>query len=229
MTAIATDAGVRLAVGLPRHGKTHGARREVFAFVRSHPCIVIDRTYEWRRPPGSLVPAEIQGVTKRASTVAQAAARIDAGARLVVISTSENVEEMAEQACRWARFYAGRAGVMISEAHHAWPVHKPLGPFAMDCVTAWRHFDVAMWVDTQRLALLNRTFDLSQTIRVYSAPDEDADRLRRIGGADLVRAVRECGLRNAPREFGGRGEPGWHVLLREGVRPKRYEPTRGEP
>lgn len=222
-----TDSGVRLAVGLPGHGKTHGIRRDLFAAVRAYPCIVVDRTYEWTRPPGSLVPREIADVTARAATVAEAAALVDAGKRLVIVSTSEDVADVAEQALRWARFYRGKAGVAVSEAHNAFPVNRPLGRYAMDAATAWRHFEVSLWLDTQRLALLARSFDLAQSIRIYSAPDSDAERLRAIGGRALVAAVRECGARNAPVSMGGRGEPGWHVALFEGVRPLRYQPTRG--
>ncbi len=227
MTVAAMDAGVRLHVGLPRHGKTYAARREVFAFVREHPCIVIDQTFEWTRPPGSLVPRDVADVTARAATVGEAAALVESGKRLVIVSTDADPEMVAESACKWARYYKGRAGVMIGEAHNAWPVAKPLGPHARAVATAFRHWDVAAWLDTQRLALLNRTWDLAQTIRVFSATDSDMKRLRELGGSALERAVRECGLRNTPVERGGRGEPGWHVALYEGVRTGRYEPTRG--
>lgn len=222
------DLGVRLAVGLPRHGKTYGARREVFEWAREHPALVLDTTFEWTRPPGSMVWRELASDTARASSVADAARLFEAGRRLVIVSTDEDPGALGESACKWARYWPGPAAVMLSEAHNAWPVHKPLGVHARVCATAFRHWNVALWIDTQRLSLLNRTFDLAQEIRLYSAPDSDMKRLREIGGASLERAVIECGRRNAPREYGGRGEPGWHVLLREGVRPSRYEPTRAD-
>lgn len=226
MTVPALEAGVRLHAGLPRHGKTHAARGEVFQFVRAHPCIVVDCTFEWTRAPGSLVPREIGDVTARASTIAEAAALVDAGKRLVIVSTDDDPEVIAEAACRWAKYRKGLAGVMISEAHNAFPVHKPLGPHARTMATAFRHWEMAAWLDTQRLSLLNRTFDLAQTIRVFSATDSDFKRLREIGGSALERAVRECGYRNTPADRGGKGEPGWHVALYEGVRPRDYVPTR---
>jgi hypothetical protein len=227
VTVAALEAGVRLHVGLPRHGKTYAARREVFQFVREHPCIVLDQTFEWTRPPGSLVPRDVADVTRRAATVGEAAALVDDGARLVIVSTDADPELVAEAACKWARYYKGRAGVMIGEAHNAFPVNKPLGPHARAVATAFRHWDVAAWLDTQRLSLLNRSWDLAQTIRVFSATDSDFKRLREIGGPALERAVREAGYRNTPVDRGGRGEPGWHVTLYEGVRTGRYELARG--
>lgn len=223
---IATDAGVRLAVGLPGHGKTYGIRQDVFAFARAHPVIVLDLTHEWARPPGSLMPRDVLDVAARASSVGEAAAMIDAGKRLVVVSTLEDPEVVADAALKWAVNRPGRAGVAIPEAHGAFPVHKPLSRWARTATSAWRHFDVALWVDTQRLSFINRAFDMSQQIRVYSATAADDERLRAIGKEPLIAAVRECGTRNAPKEHGGRGEPGWHVALYAGVRPKAYHPTR---
>lgn len=223
---IATDAGVRFAVGLPGHGKSHGARGEVFGFVAQHPAIVLDFTKEWSRPPGSMLPRGVADVAARAASVGEAAAMIEAGKRLVIVTKMDDPEGDGEAACKWAVTRPGRCGVVISEAHHAFPVHKPLGKWARTATSAWRHDDVAMWVDTQRLSFINRAFDMSQVVRVYSATDDDVARLRGMGGTPLVKAVRECGLRNAPVEYGGKGEPGWHVVLFAGVRPEKYTPTR---
>lgn len=222
---------MRLHVGLPRHGKSHAAKRELFTFCREHPAMVLDGAYEWTRAPGNVVPRELADdcvlLRDGDATVARAAALIDSGKRLVVLSTDGDPEVIGEAMCKWARYHKGRAGIVMPEAHAAFPVSRALGAHARACVTAFRHWDVAVWVDTQRFALLNRSWDLAQTIRVFSATDADYKRLREIGGAALVDAVRECGRRNTPKERGGLGEPGWHVTLYEGARPEKYEPERG--
>lgn len=223
----ATEAGVRLSVGLPGHGKTYGIRRELFAASRAYPVIVIDRTREWARPPGNRVPAEIAPVTTYARDVAEAAARADKGARLIIVCTS-HMEREAMAALRWARGYPGRAGVVVSEAHNAFPVSRSnsLPEEALDAATAWRHFNMSVWLDTQRPAQLARPFDLARRLRIYSAIDADHAWLRQVGGRSLVSAVAECARRNTPRELGGLGQPGWHVAMYEGVRPAKYVPTR---
>lgn len=224
---IATDKGVRLAVGLPGHGKTYGIRRDVFGFARAHPVIVLDLTHEWEPgEEGGRVPRDIADVADRATSVAEAAAMVDAGKRLVIVSTSDDPERAADDALKWAVSRDGRCGVAIPEAHMCFPVHKPLTRWGRQATSAWRHFDVALWVDTQRLSFINRGFDMAQLIRVYSATDDDAARLRAIGGPALVKAVRECGNLNAPTAHGGKGQPGHHVALYAGVRPDKYKPVR---
>ncbi len=224
---IATDKGVRLAVGLPGHGKTYGIRRDVFAFARGAPIIVLDLTHEWAPgEEGGRIPRELADVASRAGNVAAAAALIDQGARLVIVTTDDDPEKVADDALRWCVSRDGLSGLAIPEAHMCFPVHKPLSKWARKATSAWRHHDVALWVDTQRLSFINRSFDLAQLIRVYSATDADASILRAIGGVELVKAVRECGMRNAPKEHGGKGEPGHHVALYAGVRPEKYKPVR---
>lgn len=223
---IATDTGVRLNVGLPGHGKTFTNRRELLSAARSHPVIVLDLTWEWRREPYNRIPADV-GPAYYTTTVAKAASLIDRDARIVIVNPND-AEAEAEAACRWALARQGQAGVAVSEAHLAWPVNKPLSSNALRCIMAHRHFGVSMWVDTQRFALLNRNFDAAQVIRIFSVAASEADRarLRDLGGRALEEAVARCAQRNAKREHGGAGEPGWHVVLYEGVRGPDFTPTR---
>lgn len=216
------EPGVRLSVGRPGAGKTFGIRVEVLQAARRFPVLVIDRVYEWRREPYSLVPPDIRVAYAR--TVERAREGFRAGYQLVIVNP-DDTESAAEEACRWARRARGLCGVVVHEAHNAFPNGKRLSPYALDVATAWRHFQVALWLDTQRLALLNRTFDLADVIRLYACADADRKVIRDLGGPELEAAVLECGRRLAPRSEGGLGEPGWHVRL-AGSRMPPYELVR---
>lgn len=210
MTA-ATEPGLRLGIGTSGAGKTYGTKREVYAAARGGvPVIVIDQMYEWTHADGAY------------QTTREAVAAIQKGARLVLVRADDPVEA-AEQACAWA--IADRTktrGVALPEAHNLLPSAGTLPPSAMKCVTAWRHFRIALWLDTQRLALLNRTCsEQARTIRVYATiGDLDLQALRRIGGPALADAASEAATRME------RGEPGWHVTLGL-VRKAPFTLTRG--
>lgn len=207
----ATDPGLRLAIGTSGAGKTYGTKREVYAAARGGvPVIVIDQMYEWTHADACV------------RTTREATALIAKGKRLVLVRAEDPVSA-AEEACGWA--IADRAkvrGVALPEAHNLLPSEGRLPPNAMKCVTAWRHFNVALWLDTQRLALLNRTCsEQSRTIRVYATiGDLDLLALKRVGGVPLMDAAAEAAERMA------RGEPGWHATLGL-VRKPPFPLTRG--
>lgn len=190
------EPGIRLAVGVSGAGKTHAIRADVYAAAKIHPVMVLDRMHEWTRGDAG------------ARTVAEGAKAVQKGARLVIVRPSDIVSA-AEDACAWARDYSGMAGVAIPEAHRAAPNQKPLPTALEDVACAWRHHRVALWLDTQRLALINRTLtEQARETRLFAiVGDLDLRAVSELGGKELVGAVRLCAERLA------RGEPGYHVRL----------------
>lgn len=204
-----SEPGIRLNVGISGAGKTHKAKAEVFAAAREIPVMVIDRMMEWDGAPlpaGEVVWVENVDAAKRA---------IEEGARLAIIrplsgSKGWDVVSMSEEACAWARDHRGVAGVCIPEAHRVAPnVGGKLPESIEDVACAWRHYKVALWLDTQRISLLSRT--LTEQARVLSifavVGDRDLSVVKEIGGQELVDRVQECAAKLAA------GQPGWHVEL----------------
>lgn len=154
------------------------------------------------------VPPAFAKVTRGATSVKDAAKHVESGARLVVVRTSDDVAASVD-ACAWARDTPRVVGVAIPEAHRCAPNAGALPRAIEDCATAWRHYKVALWLDTQRLPLLNRTLtEQARELRLYAITGElDFARVRELGGRQLEAAVRECAARYA------KGEPGWHVRL----------------
>ena len=192
------DAGIRVAVGVSGSGKTHAVRHDVYTAASAHgmPIVVLDRMREWSRGDA------------HARTMTEARRHFEAGARLVLLRC-EDVAAATVEACAWARDWPGRAGVAIPEAHRACPVHARLAPPVEDVVCAWRHYDVALWLDTQRFALMSRTVtEQARLVRLFATTGAlDLRGISDLGGRELVQAVRLCGERLA------RGEQGWHVPL----------------
>jgi hypothetical protein len=198
------EAGIRLAVGVSGAGKTHGARSSVIAAARAGtPVIVVDRMREWNQ-----TPADLHDRTRGATSIAEAAKAVNDGAAIVVVRTSNDVRASID-ACAWARDHERLVGVCLPEAHRIAPNAGALPTAVEDVACAWRHYKVALWLDTQRLPLLNRTLtENAREVRLYAVTgDVDFARVRELGGRELERAVRECAARLA------RGEAGWHVRL----------------
>lgn len=197
------EPGVRLSVGVSRSGKTYRLRRIYFQAATRIPLIILDRTREIQQVPAPLGP-----YTAGCSSVREAIEYLEKGKRIVVVQVTDCQNEM-ERACEWARKYPGVAGIAMSEAHRAFPNGKPLMPASDDAITAWAHFKVAMFLDTQRLAKIDTTVseNASELCLFTCTGSNDFDRMRDIGGRELEAAVREAGNRF------DRGEPGWHVKL----------------
>lgn len=196
----ANDAGIRLSIGISGSGKTHGVKQDVYrAASGGMPVIVLDRMHEWDRGDAG------------ARTPEEAATAVERGARLVILRPrSGELLPVAEALCSWARDHRELAGVAIPEAHRVAPnAFRTLPPALEDVALTWRHYRVALWLDTQRLPLLNRTLtEQAGTIRIYAVTGElDRRMLRELGGRELERANVEVCSHLA------RGEPGWHVAL----------------
>lgn len=203
MTMDTAEPGIRLAVGISGTGKTHGIKQQIYRSACVMPVMVLDRMHEWNE-----VPPALAGRTVGCQTIAQAREHAKRGKRLIVVRPSDIIVA-SNEACAWARDWKGVAGVAIAEAHRVAPNVNSL-PLAIDDVaTAWRHHKVALWLDTQRFALLNRTLtEQARELRIYSVVgDRDLSVVSEIGGKALVASVMECAARLA------RNEPGWHVEL----------------
>lgn len=213
------EPGIRLAVGVSRSGKTFGMERDVTRASERIPVVVIDRLAEWGR---NGFPPDVAQRTAIVSSFDRVQRALERGKRLVVVR-SVDARADAERACEWARDRAGVAGVAIPEAHRCFPNAGNLPRSVEDVACAWRHHEVAIWLDTQRLAKLHK--DLTEQasaceLRLYAilgardrkviAEDLDGDLL------DPLNTIRD-------RFKGGDGERGWHVLL-PGAPP--YEPRR---
>lgn len=183
--------------------------------------IVIDRMREW-----NMVPPDIGSKTVGKQTVKEAVEAFAAGAMLAVVRPSlATVESETEIACQWACSTHELTGVAIPEAHRAIP--KKFDPmdsshhWLQSVATEWRHFNVALWCDTQRFALLNTDIvELSRFCRLFAMTGKnDLDAVKALQGKELVEAVRECAARY------DNGEPGWHIALGWNRSPP-FEPVR---
>lgn len=207
--------GLHVSVGVSGSGKTFGIRRDIASAVRAGmPVVAIDRMKEWDEVPADLV-SMTAGATNALPREAMART-LAAGRRLLVLRYDPSRPgaltdpiAAAIDACAWAREHRGAAGVALPEAHRVAPVMPvKLPPDIEEIATCWRHHQVALWADTQRLANLNKTvLENARDVRLYAM----------VGPRDLAAAeelasgmaplVREAGARLA------RGEPGWHVRL----------------
>lgn len=209
--------GLHVAVGISGAGKTHSVKRGVWiAAAEGMPVIVLDRMYEWTQFPQALArfvqlrhSHDVDGIKKA----------LDDGARIVVVrdDPARHVEpaHVAMQMCdlikkRSRSENRGPHGIAIPEAHVIAPRHRIDGP-VREVATAWRHFRVGAWFDTQRIAALNAAItENARDLRIFATVGElDHQRFREIarGSAELS----ACALDAADRME--RGEPGWHVKL----------------
>lgn len=222
-------AGIRIAVGLSGCGKTYGIQNQVFAFIRSGaPCIIIDVMAEWRK-----VPADLRDLACYVSAGQNVIAAIEnalrQGKRLIIIQDGDPCA-VFETLCRWVikRKGSGAVGIAIPEAHEAISKHY-LEQAVKKCITQWRHYDLALWLDTQRPALLNTTaFAQACETRIYAiGEDIDLQWVRRLGGKALLEKVQQCA--DEHRKSKDRGHipdgRGHHVRLDES-RMGPYEVTR---
>jgi hypothetical protein len=192
---------ITVHIGMSGAGKTYALRAEVYRHLLDHgrSAIIVDQMAEWSTAPPNLSTGLVANVEEARSALAE-------GLRCAVIRLPTDPYVAVEESCRWALDNA--ATVVVPEAQLVAPP-SILGPNMKTMVCAWRHHDAALYVDTQRISLLNRTIvDLARMVRVFAvAGDRDHSVLRDLGGRELSDAAYECAERLE------RGEPGWHVPL----------------
>lgn len=219
------DAGPTLAVGVSGAGKTYSVKRDVERCALHHPIIVVDSMREWSDVPRWLAPH-----ASLAASVKDAREHVKSGKRLVIVAADGDPVSPAVAACEWALAHPTLAGVAIPEAHEVAPSGGRLPAPISRCLTAYRHFGVRLWLDTQRLARVSTTAtELARVVRVFALTgDVDFRRVRDLGrdGRALEEAVRQCADR---LDAWARGEDpdgqGWHVPLYLARSPP-YAPTR---
>jgi hypothetical protein len=210
------DPGIRCYFGVSGSGKTYTMQLDVFDAVRAGvPVLVVDANNEWKK-----IPPDVRRWARSARSLDDARRAFSGGYRLVVWSLpiGADVGQAVEGACRWAIERPGVAGIALAEAHEAAPniAVTALPPYLRHCATRWRHSDVAMWLDTQRIAALcHGLTDNARELRIFATVgDIDYNRLRTIGGKELVSAVQVCTQKLSDYTTGkdpnGRG---WHVKL----------------
>jgi hypothetical protein len=227
--AIEDHIGLHVRVGISGAGKTHDVKRGVWtAAAEGMPVVVLDRMYEWSQLPAALAPYTTIRHSHDNDGIKKA---LDDGARIVVVrdDPARHVEPahvamaMCDLIKRRSRIEnRGPHGIAIPEAHVIAPRHRIDGP-VREVATAWRHFRVGAWFDTQRIAALNAAItENARDLKIFATVGElDLARFREIasGARELEMAVREAAARME------RGEPGWHVKLGLSRRPP-YELTR---
>lgn len=215
-----SEPGVRLNVGVSKSGKTHNMRAELAVAVQHMPIIVFDQTRaDFLRTP---VPSH------RCSTLETAVRLVEMHEKVrkrgqphafVVYQPRGDLFTDGAALCAWAvREGSPLVGLAFPEAHLVFPVERRgLTPEMLRMLTAYRHFNVAAWFDTQRVALLNTTIRGQATqVRVFTisaAADLDA----------IAESVRDRKLFYAAIELCAahydKGEYGYHVTLGASRRP----------
>lgn len=204
--------GNRISIGISGAGKTHSIKRDVFAAVRDGlPVVVLDRMREWGE-----APADVHAVTRGVLTIEEVDQAVTNGARLVIVRASGDPIVNAIKIAEWAkRRGEGPQGVptglAFPEAHRVAP-RSWIDPALEDLASAWRHFKLALWWDTQRIAKLHASITENPSlIRIFATVgDLDLARLAELGGRELAEAALEAAERlgelNTPTS-----QPGWHV------------------
>jgi len=195
--------GLRLSIGVSGSGKTYGMRSTVFRNARAFPIIVLDQMAEWHSAPTGIRAVGVSSVREAIDAIKKHEVS------LAIVRGPGDVAEMFDRACRWAAKGSGVRGVACSEAHIPIPNGKPLADHVKVAVTQWRHKRLALFLDTQRLALLSRTVTEQATLlKLYAiVGDNDLSVVRATWGKELLESLRVVAARYAA------GAPGWHVRL----------------
>lgn len=214
------EPGVRLSLGISKAGKTTLMRRDLATAVRHMPVVVFDQTRtDFLTTP---VPSH------RCSTLETAIRLVDVHERarkreqahaFVVYQPNGDLFNQGAKLCDWAVEQRHRMiGIAFPEAHLIFPVKRTdLPDGMMKMLTAYRHYQVACWFDSQRAALLNTTIrgqagELNVfTIAASTDIDAVAESVR--DKKAFVEALDECA-----RHY-DRAEYGYHVTLGANRRP----------
>ncbi len=213
------EPGVRVAVGVSKSGKSHGISRDVFAAVRGGmPVVVVDSMHEYRAVPPDIAKrfyvvqeADTQKFLADGSKYIRDIFASDEKIRLVIVrpTTKPDTVRAMEIACRWAITTKGMTGVACPEAWQVAPSSKKVTPSFATVTRAWRHKQVAMWLDSQRMTMMSAdVVDLAQEVRCYAMTGRrDLVIAGELGGPELVTAIKQATAKYAANEYG------WHVCL----------------
>lgn len=183
--------GVRTHVGLPGAGKTKTMLFELQALtIGKVPAIAFDRNREIKTWPG---PSKTFS-TKEFRQLKE----LEAGVLYLVYDELSNTKMNYIWAIELAQRYRDKlvkknpdaklaVGIAVPEAHLLLP--KSGGDLRiLEATTAWRHRKLALWYDTQRIALLNTT-----AVEVSRGPDAGGLRLFPMGGHNDLKLIKAMG------------------------------------
>ena len=204
----AKEPGMRVAIGIPRSGKSYSIKHDVITSVLAGvPIIVIDSVQDALWTAG--VPASIAKRTMRAKSVARAVKLIERGESLVIVRDDDlDIDDATQEACTWLLGGEGR-GLAI---HEAWMVAPPsMSPKSklLKVARAWGHRRAFCWLDAQRPTNINRNImEIATELRLFAiGGPEDIREVKRLGGEPLCEQVAE-----AMRRYKN-GDKGWHVSM----------------
>lgn len=223
---LSTDKGVRLCIGVSDSGKTHSIRHDVFEAGQQFPVVVIDRTFEWDGIAG--VPEHRIAGTRNVDKVPKL---VERGVRIIIVRCAlKDVPAVADDVCAWAKEHKGRAGVACPEAQAVIPSGGSMSENVADVVLAYRHFDVASWWDSQRLALVDASVraqaDEQRLFTMWETVDLERARKSVRDGDELVKQLDFCAEQFVLwKRTKDPKHAGWHVRLGP-VRKPPYTPVR---
>jgi hypothetical protein len=199
---------ITVSVGISGSGKTHGMDREIRAACRSFPIIIINAMKEFQ--------TMARGVKAASCTQAATVDRLLRQGYRIIRWDVDDPKSALDEACRIAMAHPGHVGVVCSEAHIAIPNRGSVPLYTMKAITQYRHWHVSMWLDTQRLSLINRTVtEQCQRLKLYAMVGNlDLGIVAASWDHDQGNKYPQCSsLVQVCAERLGRGEPGWHVFL----------------
>lgn len=229
------DPGTRIYFGRPGSGKTYAARSEALAGADRRPTIVLDLNGDWFAPRGSdkkrptykgwiwkdgigmppTLDAWLRGNKHRRIVVTSNADRALSSMAFGHVAILQATVSETTRAVERAVNKPGCA-IVITELHLYTP-HRVAPPWLIEIATRWRHKDLAVYSDTQRVAdVPRRVTELSTEIWLGNVTGP-RDRAAVYGLAtdvdQLALAHRKVCARAAA------GEKGIHVRLDEGFAP----------
>ena len=228
------DPGTRIYFGRPGSGKTYAAREEALAGADKRPTIVLDLNGDWFAPRGSdrrrptykgwiwkdgvgMPPSLdnwLKGKNRQIVITSNADRAISTAAARKVVIIQAPISEMEKAAKTMVD--RGRCSIVITELHVYTP-NRVAPDWLVTIATRWRHRDLAVYSDTQRVAdVPRRVTELSTEIWLGNVTGP-RDRQAVYGLATDVDQLALAHRRVCARAASG--EKGVHVRLDEGFAP----------
>lgn len=207
------------AFGSCGSGKSYAIQRMVARELRRpHGWSFVDLDLNGEIP--SRAPALVGSPPLRvfvAHTPDEARVALNRGARFVVVQPGQDVDDsdipaIADELARHV-WEVGGTILVLPEAHVACPEGRGVPPHVARILHRFRHNRGArgngcgLWYDSQHFSRLSKRVEDETRLFLFHATStpRDVERIRDLGGPELVRLVDECARRLAA------GEKGWHV------------------
>jgi len=229
------EPGTRMYFGRPGSGKTYAARSEAIAGADKRPTVVLDLNGDWfaargadrKRPTykgwiwkkdGVGMPPTLddwlKGKDRQIVVTGSADRALDAMAARRIVIIQSSIDEMTSAAQRLVA--RGRCAIVITELHVYTP-NRIAPDWLVTIATRWRHRDLAVYSDTQRVADVPRRCTELSTEMWLGNVTGPRDRAAVYGLATDVDQLAVAHRRVCARAAAG--EKGVHVRLDEGFAP----------